>query len=125
MNEQHFGNRIKRTLNEGLSLNPRVVTRLERAREAALSRQQVEQPSFISAWASELTGPTGTPRRLLSSLLLPALVLALGLFVVDYWHQAESTRETVEIDEAVLMGELPIDAYLDAGFDAWLKRSSE
>lgn len=125
MNEQHFGYRIKRTLNEGLSLNPRVLERLEASREAALQRQRVEQPSSLSAWATELAGPTGTPRRLLSSLLLPVLVLAFGLFVVDYWYQAETAQELVEIDAAVLLGDLPIDAYLDSGFDAWLKRSLE
>ena len=27
-------------------------------------------------------------------------------------------------DAAVLTGDLPLDAYLDKGFDAWLKRSS-
>jgi hypothetical protein len=33
--------------------------------------------------------------------------------------------EAEEIDSALLTSELPINAYLDQGFDAWLKRSSE
>lgn len=125
MNEQHFGNRIKRTLNEGLSLNPAVLDRLRMARETALERQRLEQPSYLWSWATQPGGPANGPRSLVSSLLLPALILALGLFVVNYWHQAQTAQEIVQIDEAVLLGELPLDAYLDSGFDAWLKRSSE
>ena len=125
MNEQQFGYRIKRSLNHGLSLEPAIEERLKKAREAALERQRVREPSFFWAWAIELAGPGKRPHFLLSSVLLPALLLALGLLVVNYWHQAQTAQEIVEIDAAVLMGDLPIDAYLDTGFDAWLKRSSD
>jgi hypothetical protein len=125
MNEQHFGYRVKRTLNEGLSLDPAVMDRLRTAREAALERQRVEQPSHSWPWATQIGGPANGPRTFVSSLLLPALVLALGLFIVNHWHRAQTAQEIVEIDAAVLLGDLPLDAYLDSGFNAWLKRSSE
>jgi hypothetical protein len=125
MNEQNFGYRIKRALNDGLSLETAVEKRLKMAREAALGCQRVQEPSLLWAWAPQVAGPARKPHLLLSAVLLPALLLALGLFVVNYWHSAQTAQEIVEIDAAVLMGELPIDAYLDTGFDAWLKRSSD
>ena len=50
------------------------------------------------------------PRVLLAAL---ALCFAAGV-----------AAEIEEIDAAVLTGDLPLDAYLDKGFDAWLKPSS-
>jgi hypothetical protein len=125
MNEQEFGYRIKQSLNHGLSLDESRLERLRLAREAALSRHQVAEPVSWLSWAGEVAGSTGSPRFLVSRLILPTLVLALGLFVVNYWHQAQLAQENAEIDAEVLTGELPIDAYLDKGFDAWLRHSSE
>jgi hypothetical protein len=125
MKEQHFGYRIKRTLNQGLALDAATLDRLKAARESALERQRAGEPSFIFAWATQLAGPGRSARSLVSTLLLSAVLLVAGLFIADYWNQAQSAQEIVEIDSAVLMGELPLDAYLDTGFDAWLKRSSE
>jgi hypothetical protein len=125
MKEQHFGYRIKRTLNQGLSLDPAVLDRLKAARETALGRQRAEEPSLLFAWATQVAGPGRSPRSLVSTLLLSAVLLVAGLLLVDYWNQAQTAQEIVEIDSAVLMGELPLDAYLDTGFDAWLKRSSD
>jgi hypothetical protein len=123
MNEQEFGYKIKQSLNHGLQVDDSTVARLRTARETALARQRVTASSTRLAW----DGPDGpvSPRFLVSRLLLPTLVLALGLFVVNYWHQAQLAQENAEIDAEVLTGDLPIDAYLDKGFDAWLRRSSE
>jgi hypothetical protein len=120
MNEQEFGYKIKQSLNHGLRIDESTIARLRAARENAMARQRATVSSSRLAWA----GPDG-PRFLVSRLLLPTLVLALGLFVVNYWHQAQLAQENAEIDAEVLTGDLPIDAYLDKGFDAWLRRSSE
>ena len=125
MNEQQFGYRIKQTLNQGLNLDDASLSRLSAARELALSRHRATAPSSWLAWAGEAAGSFTTPRFLVSRLMMPALVLALGLFIVNYWHQAQLAQENAEIDAEVLTGELPIDAYLDKGFDAWLRRSLE
>ena len=55
--------------------------------------------------------------------LLAAGLLVLGMVGVTYW-QVQS-NDIAEIDASLLSGELPIDAYLDSGFEAWLKRSSQ
>ena len=125
MREQHFGYRIKRTLNQGLLLEPATLDRLKAARESALERQRAQDPPQILAWATQVAGPGRSARSLVSMLVLSGVLLVAGLLIVDYWNQAQTAQEIVEIDSAVLMGELPLDAYLDTGFDAWLKRSSQ
>ena len=122
MNEQEFAYKVKQGLNHGLSVDEPVLARLKAAREQALGRQRVAASSSRLSWATE--GSVST-RFVVSRLVLPTLVLALGLFVVNYWHQAQLAQENAEIDAEVLTGDLPIDAYLDKGFDAWLRRSSE
>ncbi len=125
MNEQQLGYRIRQTLNRGLNVDGASLARLSAARELALAHQRASAPSSWLAWAGGVTGQFSTPRFLVSRVMLPALVLALGLFIVNYWHQAQLAQENAEIDAQVLTGELPIDAYLDKGFDAWLRRSLE
>jgi hypothetical protein len=124
MNEQEFGYRIKHSLNQGLELDEPTLERLKRAREGALAHQRATAPASWLAWAGSAAGASASPRFFVSRVVLPALVLALGLFIVNYWHQAQLAQENAEIDAEVLTGDLPIDAYLDKGFDAWLRRSS-
>ena len=125
MNEQEFGFRIKQSLNHDLELSPNTVQRLEVARQAALAHQRQSSPATWLSWAGQMAGSAGNPRYIVSRVVLPALVLSLGLFIVNYWHQAQVAQENAQIDAEVLTGDLPIDAYLDKGFDAWLKRSSD
>ena len=125
MNEQEFGFRIKQALNHESELPPNTLARLEAARALALASQRHSAPASALNWAGAVSGVSGGPRYVVSRVVLPALVLALGLFVVNYWHQAQLAQENAEIDAEVLTGDLPLDAYLDKGFDAWLRRSSE
>ncbi|MEW6690935.1 MAG: DUF3619 family protein, partial [Pseudomonadota bacterium] len=57
-------------------------------------------------------------------LLLPTLLLAAGLFAIYSWHQEQRAADIVELDARLLTDELPLDAYLDRGFEAWLRRTS-
>ena len=55
--------------------------------------------------------------------------IALSLLVVvlagvAYWKRPMPTNDLAEIDTGLLTDELPINAYLDKGFDSWLKRPS-
>jgi hypothetical protein len=54
--------------------------------------------------------------------VLPVAVLVVGLVSVNVWQQKQRTAEYVEIDTQLLSDDLPIDAYLDQDFEAWLKR---
>jgi len=40
-----------------------------------------------------------------------------------YWQTTAPLGDFADIDVNLLTDELPINAYLDSGFDSWLKRS--
>ncbi len=124
MNEQQIAYRIKQLLNRGLDLDAGKLARLKAAREAALVRQRVESRVRVWAWADNVIGKSGGPSALFPRLLLPMAVLILGLIAINQWRDTQVAAEIEEIDAAVLTGDLPLDAYLDKGFDAWLKRLS-
>jgi hypothetical protein len=50
------------------------------------------------------------------------MALAISLAAVYTWEQKQRAAEIEELDALVLTDELPIDAYLDRGFEAWLKK---
>ena len=124
MNEQQIAYRIKQCLNRGLELDAGKLVRLKAAREQALVRQRVESRIPVLAWAGNIIGKSGGPSALVPRVLLPMAILILGLIAINHWQDSQLAAEIEEIDAAVLTGDLPLDAYLDKGFDAWLKRSS-
>src|SRR5258706_5866041 len=124
MNEQPITYRIKQLLNRGLDPDAGKLARLKAAREDALAGQRIDSRVPVLAWADNLIGKSGGPSALIPRVLLPMAVLILGLIAVNQWRDSQLAAEIEEIDTAVLTSDLPIDAYLDKGFDAWLKRSS-
>jgi hypothetical protein len=123
MNEQQTAHRIRQLLNKGLELDAGKLARLKVAREQALARQRVRTPLFVIAWADNVIGRLGAA-HLVPRMLLPMAVLIFGLIAVNQWRDSLNAAEIEEIDAAVLTGDLPLDAYLDKGFDAWLRRPS-
>ena len=124
MNEQQLSYKVRQILNQGLALDAAKLARLKTAREQALARQNVRSTQPVFNWADNLTGRFGGPGPLAARVLPPMVVLIFGLLAINTWHQSQLVQEIEEIDAGVLTGDLPLDAYLDKGFDAWLKRSS-
>jgi cytochrome c-type biogenesis protein CcmH/NrfG len=124
MNEQQIAHRIKQHLNRGLDLDADKLARLKAAREQAVARQRVESRAPVLAWADNVVGKWGGPPSFIPRILLPMAVLILGLIAINQWQESQVAAEIEEIDAAVLTEDLPLDAYLDKGFDAWLKPSS-
>jgi hypothetical protein len=56
--------------------------------------------------------------------MIAATAVALAMAGVVYWQSTKPANGLAEIDAYLLTDELPINAYLDKGFDSWLKRSS-
>lgn len=125
MNEKQFGYGIKQTLNRGLALDAQTLDRLKAARFQALEKQQATDQSLVLVSAGNASYSSHDQRSIAARILVPLLILAIGLFASNNWYQSQLQEEIIEIDTEVLTGDLPIDAYLDRGFDAWLKRSSE
>jgi hypothetical protein len=53
-----------------------------------------------------------------------ALIIAGGIFYTE-WEAAQQMQEIAETDAAILSSDLPIDAYLDRGFQIWLKHDGD
>ena len=123
MNEQQFANKVRLVLNQGLRLDASAAERLRAAREQALARQRRE-PAPALAWADNVVGSFGGWSGVSLRVLLPFAILVAGVSGVYTWQQNQRAAELEEIDAQLLTDDLPIDAYLDRGFQNWLKKTS-
>lgn len=117
--------KIRHALDEQLDHLPAsTVDRLAAARAAAIARKKPDAARFGFAagagWrgiGAFLAGPTVS--RLAIAVPLLALVIGMGGF---YQHeQQQQLAALADIDAAVLADELPLTAYLDPGFNAYLE----
>ena len=125
MNEPQFGNKVRQLLNQSTQqLDAKTLARLRGARETALRQQLVAHPAPGLAWAGGLVGSFGGFAGFSLRLVVPLAVLVGGLLAINGWQQNLRQAEVEEIDAQLLTDELPLDAYLDKGFEAWLKKRS-
>jgi hypothetical protein len=119
MNEIKFANKIRQALNEGARVDARVAGRLRAARERAL---EARKPEPATGWAGggALAGFGGFSLR----VVLPAILLVAGLVGIYKWQEEQRAADIEELDTALLTDDLPIDAYLDKGFEAWAKKTA-
>ena len=127
MNEQELAGKIVQHLDQGLDhLKQGTLYQLQSARQAAIDRYvEAPQPAFGRAWAGDIAFNVSHSRHLNARNLLALGLLLLSLIGVTYWQVAVQANDIAEIDANLLSGDLPIDAYLDSDFEAWLKRSSQ
>jgi len=121
MNEPQFAARIRHLLNQGMQLEPRLAERLKTARELALARQRAERAPVL-VWADNVLGNGWGWGSLSARVVLPVVMLAVAAFGIYRWQENQRLAEVVEIDTQLLTDDLPIDAYLDRGFQNWLKK---
>lgn len=122
--EEELARRIAQVLNEGAErVTAEERERLGAARKLALSRYSAgKAPAWAPAWAGNVSRFTEHPVFGIR-YLIPVAALVLGLLGAVYLQNG-GTGEVADIDAGLLTDELPINAYLDEGFDSWLKRSS-
>jgi hypothetical protein len=125
MNELQFASRIRHFLNQGTQLDPATAEKLRAARALALSRQRPERAPAL-AWADNVFGNgwgwSGGIWQIGARVLLPAAALIVAVAGIYNWQEKQRLAEVVEIDSQLLTDDLPIDAYLDRGFQNWLKK---
>jgi len=124
MNEDRFGEHVRQLLNQGTDIDAATAERLRAARELALSRQRPE-PAPALRWADNVLGSFGGWGGFSLRLLLPAALLVAAVATLYTWQQNQSAVEAAEIDAELLSDELPIEAYLDRGFQDWLNRRAQ
>jgi hypothetical protein len=124
MNEHQFGNKVRNLLNHGLPrIGAKAAARLSAAREQALARQRPE-PAAGLVWADNVVGRFGGWSGVSLRMILPVAILIAGVSGIYTWQQSQRAAELEEIDALLLTDDLPIDAYLDRGFQNWLKKRS-
>jgi hypothetical protein len=128
----NFAYKVRHALNENLdNLTPAAVARLSSARNIALSKKKADSPIRIWARQGVVAGAIGNlfkdPFTWMSRMgvALPLLVLVAGLVGIYEFEEQQHINETAEIDAAVLSDELPLTAYLDRGFNAYLAKRGE
>ena len=117
--------KVRHALNENLDALPASTTeRLAAARaralsrkkpDAATSRQPAKPPLF------DLKALFSGPNLARLAVAVPMLALAIGMGGVYEVEQQERLAAMAEIDAAVLADELPLTAYLDHGFNAYVE----
>ena len=123
--ENGFPEKITRILDGGSrAINDNTIARLAAARKQALENFR-ETPQWNMAWAGQVVSRITTAPITGLRYALPAAVLVLGLIGAVYWQTGNGRgSDLADLDTLLLTDELPIDAYLDKGFDSWLKRQS-
>lgn len=120
--EREFAQRVALRLSAGArDIDARVALRLRAAREAALAahrpargaRRLARLRLRIEGWLA----PAWRPAALAAAIL--AVVLA-----GDHWSMLSRVDSLQDVDMALLIDDLPIDAYLDRDFREWLRDDS-
>jgi hypothetical protein len=127
----NFAKKITTYLDQGAAdLKPGIAYRLQLARAEALSRladpRRSAELNVAMAGAGSGTGTAGGGRGFWAS---GRLWIGIGLIVVagfgfQQWQAYQQLNDIEETDAAILSSDLPIDAYLDRGFQNWLKHAS-
>ena len=123
--QDEFAKKITAYLDRGTAeLRAGTAYRLQQARAQALARL-AEQPAAATesrlarAFAGGGTG-SGSGIRKGAWLGLGILLIAGAGLGYQQWLLYQQTREIAEIDVEILTSDLPIDAYVDRGFQTWL-----
>ena len=126
-----FAKKITTYLDDGLpDIKAGTAYKLQLARTEALARladpKRGTEAQAAVAGAVDGTGTVSGGRGRGSRGWLGlgiALIVAAG-FGYQQWQAYQQLTDIEETDAAILSSELPIDAYLDRGFQNWLKRAS-
>lgn len=125
MNEKEFGEQIARLLQSTVKqIDDGTSARLKSARLAALARYEEKAPAHGLALAGAKGERLGSVFHFSQRPLLWAPIVAalLALGITAYWQ--ESQRDADDVDAFLLASDLPVQAFIDKDFDAWLKGSA-
>lgn len=128
-----FAYKVRHALDQDIDSLPASATeRLAAARNLALSRKKQESRVPVATPQFAAAGPTGSfsfagPSAWLKRIgfVIPLAALVFGLMGIHQYEQHQQVLEAASIDAEVLTDELPLSAYLDRGFDAYLDKGDD
>ena len=128
-NELEIANKIKAYLDHGTAeLTPGTAYRLQVARREALAALAEPERASELVLAGAQGGEAGPRRRHIladARIWIGVLLIVGAALYFQYWQSVQQVRDLEETDAAILTSDLPIDAYLDRGFPAWLKHGAD
>ncbi len=123
-----YGLRVAALLDQGAqTLSSDISERLRVARMQAVQKRKKEvlavAPVVVQQGNTAVLGGGWRGGGWLRALgtALPAVALVLGLISIHGIQNDHAARETAEIDAALLLDELPPEAYTDPGFAQFVK----
>ena len=115
-----------------INLPAKTVERLASARNLALSRKKQETAVQVIAPQAAIAGHSAGssfPKRFAwisrAGLVIPLAALVFGLMGIYQFEQRQQIIESAAIDAEVLTDDLPLSAYLDNGFGAFLEKGED
>ena len=137
--DEQFARKLTALLDQAAAdVSPGIAYRLQQARARALDgeRATATEPQLTHALAGAgadrpgagrgTAGPgDGKPLWAQWRLWVGIAAIVAAGFGWQQWHAYRTVLAYEELDAQILSSDLPIDAYLDRGFDAWLKTSSK
>jgi hypothetical protein len=120
--------KVRHALNENLDALPASTTeRLAAARSRAVARKKADAPVHKRG-----KRPLFSIHAMLSldgvgriAVAVPLLAAVFGLAGLYQYEQRQRIAELAELDAAVLSDELPLTAYTDHGFNAYLAAQAQ
>lgn len=125
----NFAYKVRHALNEHLDALPAsTVDRLASARKLAVSRKK-SQPVAVRLLQRALAGGGNRSTEFTlwakMGVAVPLLAMVVGLASIAQHEEDQRIAEIAELDAAVLSDELPLTAYLDQGFNAYLAQRAQ
>lgn len=128
--EARFGYAVAARLSEGSEqLGPEVTQALQRMRREAVARQRRRAPALAWLGRGDTASLGSTPRegagwraRLGLAIALPTLLF--GLYALQHFEQERFVHRIADIDTALLLDDLPPQAYTDPGFRHYLNHGA-
>lgn len=124
--ESLVARQICQILDQGArEIDPTILERLRASRERALLRHAagLDATESLGHGASATLQLGVSSRHALRDLLVIFLML-IGVICAYYWNGYSQAIDDEEIDSALLADDLPPNAYLDKGFQAWLDKDT-
>ncbi len=133
MNDDQFGNSIRKILDQSLDDKAIPTRQLRAARERALAAfdaaQVVAEPVPLAALAGMGRRPSpaqGGSRGVLVRVILPAAIVLAAILGWQQWQSALHNDPEIQglgrIDAELLKSDLPVDALIDPDFKAYLQK---
>jgi hypothetical protein len=124
--------KIRHALNENLDNLPASTTeRLASARALAMSRKKADAPMRALAPVQAARSGFGvrslfsTPWITRAAVAAPLLAMVAGLVGIYQVQREQRVAELADLDAAVLSDDLPLTAYTDHGFNAYLAQQQQ